>query len=103
MPARKTSLRRRSPAGSDALTPEQLEVLITGDLGHGAIIPTDPRRSGPPFENIEHARAAWKKHRAFVLRIVTDGWKPEDGRATMWVQSIKPGEYCWAEMAFGAA
>ncbi len=102
MPRRKTSLRRRQHAGSSML-PEQIEVLITGDWQHGAIIPRTPETGGRAFRDLAHAREVYEAHRELVLRIHRNGWKPGDCPPTLslslsqWVRDEQP---CWAEEVF---
>jgi hypothetical protein len=102
MPFRKTSLRRRLPAGD--ITPEQIETLISGDWEHGALIPRRPEFAGPTFTDLEHARRCWKRNYRLVLKIHRLGWQDGDCEPTMTLEAgdwLRFGKTCWAEQEFG--
>ena len=102
MPARTTGLRRRAH-GSGAITPEQIECLISGDWEYGALIPRRPEFGGRAFRDLAHAEQVWRENRALVLRVHREGWKAEQGAATLWVNQgswLRDGRGCWASETF---
>jgi hypothetical protein len=103
MPRRTTGLRRRAPISD--VSPEQVEVLISGDWEYGAIVPRRPELGGRAFRDLAHAEEVWRANREFILKLHRKGWRAEDGEATLWVEQsswLFSGQGCWAEDMFGA-